>query len=104
MRKHYGSKLDSFADQLDHWFGVEKITLAQAVERLRELGCTVSVSAVSCWREARQRRQMQERLLGEITSGAPVPGGRATIGQNRPAAAGDAQKTRRKILISRYFT
>ena len=68
--KHYRSKLDSFADQLDHWLGVEKITLAQADERLRELGCTVSVNAVSRWREARQRRQMQERLLGGITSGA----------------------------------
>ena len=49
---------------------MEKSTLAQAAERLCELGCTVSVSAVSRWREARQRRQLQERLLGEITSGA----------------------------------
>src|ERR1700756_3573083 len=70
MRKEHRSKLDSFADQLDHWFGVEKITLAQAAERLRELGCTVSVSAVSCWREGGHRRKMQERLLGDTTSGA----------------------------------
>ena len=49
---------------------MEKMTLAQAVDRLRELGCTVSASAVSRWREARQRRQTQERLLGGIAGNA----------------------------------
>ena len=70
MKKQQRSKLDSFAEQLDHWLGVERITLAQAVDRLRELGCSISINAVSHWWQARQRRQLQERLLGEITSGA----------------------------------
>src|SRR5246127_423287 len=70
MKKHYPSKLDPFADQLDHWFGVENLTLAQAADRLHELGCDVSQGNLSHWCRVRRQRQGQEQLLGDITSGA----------------------------------
>jgi hypothetical protein len=70
MKKHYPSKLDPFADQLDHWFGVENMTLAQARERLRELGCDVSLNNLAHWCRVRRRQQCQEQLLHDISSGA----------------------------------
>src|ERR1700741_3763627 len=70
MNKHYPSKLDSFADQLDHWFGVENMTQAQTIDRLHELGCDVSQGNLSHWCRVRRRQQWQEQLLHEITSGA----------------------------------
>src|ERR1700739_4658108 len=70
MKKHYPSKLDPFAEQLDHWFGVENMTLAQAADRLRELGCNVTVANLSHWCRVRRQQQWQEQLLHEISSGA----------------------------------
>ena len=69
MKKQQRSKLDSFADQLDHWLGVEKITLAQAVDRLRELGCSISANAVSHWWEARHCQAVEQQLA----KSAPPP-------------------------------
>src|ERR1700756_428523 len=70
MKKHYPSKLDPFAEQLDHWFGVENMPLAQARDRLRELGCGVSRNNLSHWCRVRRQRQWQEQLLHDISSGA----------------------------------
>src|ERR1700758_3232368 len=70
MKKHYPSKLDPFAEQLDHWFGVENMTFAQAIDRLHELGCDVSRNNLSHWCRVRRQRQWQEQLLHDITSGA----------------------------------
>ena len=70
MKKHYPSKLDPFADQLDHWFDVENMTLAQAADRLRELGCDVTVANLSHWCRVRRQQQCQEQLLHDISSGA----------------------------------
>src|ERR1700752_2552786 len=70
MKKHYPSKLDPFAEQLDHWFGVENMTLAQAIDRLHELGCDVSRNNLSHWCRVRRQRQWQEQLLHDISSGA----------------------------------
>src|ERR1700757_344923 len=70
MKKHYPSKLDPFAHQLDHWFGVENLTLAQAIDRLHELGCDVSRNNLSHWCRVRRQRQWQEQLLHKISPGA----------------------------------
>lgn len=64
------NKLDRYAEQLDGWLGVENITLDQAVEKLRDLGCSSSRSAVGAWWDRRRSAQMQERLLGQIASGS----------------------------------
>src|ERR1700752_2323031 len=84
MKKHYPSKLDPFAEQLDHWFGVENMTLAQAIDRLHELGCDVSQGNLSHWCRARRRQQCQEQLLhagGETQAGegGTSPAGSRTL-------------------------
>lgn len=68
------SKLDPHAEKLIAWFtpkpeGGEGLTLAQARSRLSELDCAVSVNALSSWWQRYQQKQMQERLLGDITNG-----------------------------------
>ena len=70
MSKAVKSKLDPFAEKLDTWFGVEKITLDAAVERLAGLGCAVSPSRLSVWWAAQEQKQMQRNILGQIATGA----------------------------------
>lgn len=70
MSKEKQSKLDAWAERLDEWFGVEKKTLAQVKEQLALDGCSVSLSRLSEWWSARSSQHLQERLLGQIASGA----------------------------------
>ena len=63
------SKLDQYAETLDELFAAGK-TLQEAQATLREAGCSVSLSRLSVWWSDRQSERMQERLLGQITSGA----------------------------------
>lgn len=64
------SKLDKFAERLDEWFGLEKRTLAEVRDLLATEGCVVSCSRLSDWWQQREASRLQERLLGQITSGA----------------------------------
>jgi hypothetical protein len=69
------SKLDDFADKLREWFtpkeqGGEALTLAQARNRLSELNCSVSVSRLGDWWEAKRAELLQEKMLADIASGA----------------------------------
>lgn len=68
--KKQASKLDDFVDKLDQWFGVEKITFADAACRLRELGCDISIAGLSKWWGKRETELMQAQMLARITSGA----------------------------------
>jgi len=70
MPKDQKSKLDAFADELDQWFGVEKITLAAARDRLIAQGCEASIGALSNWWEKRQSAHLQERILTQISTGS----------------------------------
>lgn len=63
------SILDSHAGDLDLWFRDEKITLKEAAERLKPLGCSVSASRLSQWWAQRQKLKMQADLLANIASG-----------------------------------
>ncbi len=63
------SKLDPYSEQLEQWFGEEKITLEAAKARLGAQGCSVSLQRLSDWWAARQQARMQDRLLGQIVSG-----------------------------------
>lgn len=73
--KTRSSKLDAHAEALLGWLIAqpqgEGLTLEQARARLQERhGISTSISRLSCWLAGQQQRQMQERLLGQITSGA----------------------------------
>ena len=67
--KTKSSKLDPYAERLTEWF-LEGKTLAEAREQLRQDGCSVSMSRLSVWWEARQAAMAAESLLRRITSGA----------------------------------
>jgi hypothetical protein len=69
------SKLDAHAADLDEMFsspeeGGRGLTLDQAREELRLDGVSVSCSALSVWWANRRQAKLQERLLGQIASGA----------------------------------
>jgi len=66
------NKLDAFRDQLDAWFGDERVTYTAAIERLRAQGCRSSHSALSTWWTRRQQEQREESILDRITVGARV--------------------------------
>lgn len=71
MSKERQSKLDPHTEELEQWFGEEKLTLWQASERLRERHkLEVSPSRLSDWWERRQQRRLHDQLLGRISSGA----------------------------------
>jgi hypothetical protein len=72
MSKGTPSKLDRFTERLDEWFfyTAPAKTLAFAQEELRKDGCSVSVSQLSRWWQARQSQLAEEKLLNQITSGA----------------------------------
>lgn len=70
MSKAKESKLDPFAERLDEWFGVEKKTLKEVQAQLALDGCSVSLSRLSEWWEARTQQKAEERLLSQIASGA----------------------------------
>jgi len=73
--KERASKLDAYAQRLDELLrpaseGGQGLTLAQAQEQLRLDGCAVSTSRLSDWWAAREAARLQDRLLGQIASGA----------------------------------
>jgi hypothetical protein len=70
MSKAIESKLDTFRDRLDEWFGQEHLPLADAQARLKELGCAVSLSRLSRWWQMRSAELDQDRLLAQIATGA----------------------------------
>lgn len=63
------SKLDQFAEKLDEW-ELKKFTLDQIAGELHERGCDVSCSRLSNYLASRREVRLQERLLGQIASGA----------------------------------
>lgn len=63
------SKLDPFAEALAEW-ETAQVPLAEMQERLREKGCSVSLSRLSGFLESQRERDLQSRLLDRITSGA----------------------------------
>jgi hypothetical protein len=63
------NKLDRYAEQLDGWLGVEKITLDEALERLVGLGCSSSRSSLSVWWQRRYQEQCDAEILRMIVSG-----------------------------------
>src|ERR1017187_2875325 len=67
--KARASKLDQFAATLMVMDG-EKKTLAEIQTWLKEEGCMVATSTLGAWLESARQRQLQARLLGQITSGA----------------------------------
>ena len=71
MSKERKSKLKPYADRLDQWFGVEGLTIQEVQEKLWQ-DCSLRVSSghLSEWWEERSRKQVQEKLLGQIASGA----------------------------------
>ena len=70
MSKEQKSKLDPFAEGLDEWLGILKMTLAEAQAELAKDGCHVSLSRLSSWWEARCSANLQEKLLAQIAAGA----------------------------------
>jgi hypothetical protein len=64
------SKLDAFAEQLEQWFELEHMTLAEAGARLHDAGCDVSLSRLSKWWMRRQGELIQDRILERIATGA----------------------------------
>jgi hypothetical protein len=70
MSKAVQSKLDPFTASLDEWFGVQKLSLEEVREKLKEDGCSVSLSRLSRWWEARQTVLAEEKLLNQIATGA----------------------------------
>lgn len=68
--KEKPSKLDPYAERLDEWFGLQKLTLAAVQEQLRLDGLEVSLQRLSDWWAARSARHLQTRLLGQIASGS----------------------------------
>ncbi len=63
-------KLAPHLEQLEHWLGVEQLSLAEVQERLRALGCTISTSRLSRWWRARQREHLEAQLLVQIAKAA----------------------------------
>lgn len=85
MSKATPSKLDPFAERLDEWFGVEKKTLKEVQAQLALDGCSVSLSRLSEWWEARTQEKAEARLLSQIASGAEqVVAVRKHFAQNAP--------------------
>jgi len=69
MNKARPNKLDPFAERLDAW-SAEGRTLAQMREELRKDGCTVAISQIGDYLARRRQSALEERLLGQIASGA----------------------------------
>lgn len=85
MSKSQKSKLDPFAERLDEWLGLEKRTLADVQAALAQDGCSVSLSRLSVWWEARQQELAEQRLLSEIVNGAErVKKVRTEFSENAP--------------------
>ena len=63
------SKLDQFAATLMVMDG-EKKTLADMQSWLKAEGCAISLSALGSWLSSARQQQLQDRLLGQIASGA----------------------------------
>ena len=70
MNRPKESKLDDHAEALDQWLGEEQITLVEAQERLRNLGCVVSLGRLSEWRRGRTWERTRRQLLEQIAAGA----------------------------------
>lgn len=75
--KAKSSKLDPHADRLTEWLtpiqeGGQGLTLAQAIEQLAQDGCKVSAGRLSEWWSEQCSQRLQERLLGQIASGATL--------------------------------
>jgi DNA-binding phage protein len=71
--KNQKSKLDPFAADLDQWFGVERLTLKAAAERLlADKHVDVSQSELSRWWAKRQIIAARERLFDSIANGTKL--------------------------------
>lgn len=66
------SKLDPFAARLTEWFGIEKISLKEAQERLKQDGCTISATSLSEWWSRRQEQMLRDQLLTRIATGSEL--------------------------------
>lgn len=69
MSKQRESKLDQHAPALLD-MDVQKKTLEEMLAWLREEGVTCSASTLSRWLESQRSRQLQEKLLAQIATGA----------------------------------
>jgi hypothetical protein len=72
MSKPIASKLDPFAERLDHWFGTERQTLQYVQEQLAQDGCSVALDTLSRWWQRRQSQLAEDQLLAQITTGAAL--------------------------------
>lgn len=70
MRKERRSKVDAYAEQLEEWFDVEKLSYAQARQRLKKLGCEISTSTLGHWYPIHRARRLQKQLLEQISRAA----------------------------------
>ena len=69
MTKQRESKLDQYADILAA-MEAEKKTLAEMQAWLKEEGVIVALSSLSRYLESARTRRLQEKLLGQIATGA----------------------------------
>ena len=73
--KSQKSKLDPYAEDLERWFGEEKLTLAEAATRLQQdRGLTVNQSQLSRWWAKRQMLAARDRLFESIANGTKLGG------------------------------
>ncbi len=70
MRKPTSSKLDPYLDRLEHWLGVEQLTLDETRQRLRAVGCSISMAALSRWWRNRRQQHLQNALVTQIADAA----------------------------------
>lgn len=88
--KKVPSKLDGHEADLARWFREEKLSLAQAVQRLAAAGVTVSASRLSDWWAGYQEREMQAdaeaRLFADVATGSRIA---REIGEMAAAAPTD---------------
>ncbi|MBX3732601.1 MAG: hypothetical protein KF791_08410 [Verrucomicrobiae bacterium] len=74
--KKVPSKLDAHVENLAKWFSEEKLTLAQAVQRLASVGVKVSPSRLSDWWAGYQEQELhaeaEARLYADLATGSRI--------------------------------
>ena len=104
MAKEHKSKLDQFTERLDQWFGVDKKTIAEVQEQLRQDGCTVSAGRLSEWWSARSSQLTQDKMLKQIVTGSQqCKEVESLFGENPPPETETLIKLVR-VLIMKFST
>lgn len=107
--KAKSSKLDPHADRLTEWLtpisqGGQGLTLAQAIEQLAQDGCKVSAGRLSEWWSEQCSQRLQERLLGQIASGARAVKEVESAFGNNPAPEMETLMRLHRVLILKLST